>query len=76
MNRMGVKPNRITFNSLIDTCVKSNKMFDAWRFYEELIKSDIKPDNFTYSILLNGIKSSNNHNKDDLNKALSMLEII
>mmetsp|Transcript_41258 Transcript_41258/g.36601 ORF Transcript_41258/g.36601 Transcript_41258/m.36601 type:complete len:113 (+) Transcript_41258:1215-1553(+) len=75
MKKMGVRPNRITFNSLIDTCVKTNKMIEAWKFYEEMTTSEIKPDNFTYSILINGIKS-NHHNKDELNKALGMLDII
>jgi len=75
MKKINVKPNRITFNSLIDTCVKTGKMGEAWKFYEEMTKCDIVPDNFTYSILINGIKS-NHHNKDELNRALSMLDVI
>ncbi len=73
MKSIGIKPNRITFNSLIDTCVKTNKMNIAWKFYDEMLKSDITPDNFTYSILNNGIKS-NNTNKEELMKAIHLLE--
>jgi len=73
MKQMGVKPNRITYNSLIDTCVKCNRMFEAWQYYDEMVRNEIHPDNFTYSILINGIKS-NHGNKEELNKALGMLE--
>ena len=73
MKNSGIRPNRITYNSLIDTCVKTNKMNVAWRFYDEMIKNSIIPDNFTYSILINGIKSNNNR-KDELLKAISLLE--
>jgi pentatricopeptide repeat protein len=75
MKALGIKPNRITYNSLIDTCVKSNKMNIAWKFYDEMIKADIVPDNFTYSILINGIKS-NNTSKEELLKAINILEHI
>ncbi len=73
MKQMGVKPNRITYNSLIDTCVKSEKMREAWQYFDEMVQNEIQPDNFTYSILINGIKS-NHGNKEELNKALAMLE--
>ena len=41
MKNSGIRPNRITYNSLIDTCVKTNKMNVAWRFYDEMIKNSI-----------------------------------
>lgn len=75
MKIANVKPNKITYNSLIDCSVKSHKMNIAWKFYDEMLKSSIIPDNFTYSILINGIKSLNT-NKDELMKAISLLESI
>lgn len=75
MKKLGIRPNRITFNSLIDTCVKCGKMIDAWKYYQEMVFLEITPDNFTYSILINGIKS-NHQNKEELNKALSLFEVI
>ena len=36
---MGIQPNRITFNSLLDSCIKCNKMNKAWQFYEEMINT-------------------------------------
>ena len=73
MKSKNIRPNRITYNTLIDNCVKAKKMRDAWRFYEEMTSACITPDNFTYSILINGIKS-NHTNKDELNRALELLD--
>ncbi|CAD8078724.1 unnamed protein product [Paramecium sonneborni] len=76
MKQIGIKPNRISFNSLLDSCVKCNKMNIAWRYFEEMRKQyGIFPDNFTYSILVNGIKT-NHSNRDELLRAISLLEQI
>jgi len=70
MKERGITPNRISFNSLLDSCVKCNRMNIAWKYYEEMTKSfKIAPDNFTYSILVNGIKT-NHSNRDELLKAI------
>jgi pentatricopeptide repeat domain-containing protein 1 len=45
----------------------------AWRFYDEMLRNDLTPDNFTYSIMINGIKS-NNTNKEELIKTINLLE--
>jgi pentatricopeptide repeat protein len=48
----------------------------AWKYYEEMTKVfKIAPDNFTYSILVNGIKT-NHSNRDELLKAIQLLEDI
>ena len=76
MKTMNISPNRISFNSLLDSCVKCNRMNIAWRYYEEMTKEfGIVPDNFTYSILINGIKT-NHSNRDELLKAILLLEEI
>ena len=76
MKSMGITPNRISFNSLLDSCVKCNKMNIAWKYYEEMTKVfKITPDNFTYSILVNGIKT-NHSNRDELLRAIQLLEEI
>ncbi|CAD8156687.1 unnamed protein product [Paramecium octaurelia] len=76
MKQIGIKPNRISFNSLLDSCVKCNKMNIAWRYFEEMRKQyGIFPDNFTYSILVNGIKT-NHSNRDELLRAITLLEQI
>ncbi|KAM3136824.1 hypothetical protein pb186bvf_011083 [Paramecium bursaria] len=76
MKSLGIKPNRISFNSLLDSCVKCNRMNIAWRYFEEMRKQyGIFPDNFTYSILVNGIKT-NHSNRDELLRAITLLEQI
>ncbi|CAD8168911.1 unnamed protein product [Paramecium octaurelia] len=76
MKQIGIKPNRISFNSLLDSCVKCNKMNIAWRYFEEMRRQyGIFPDNFTYSILVNGIKT-NHSNRDELLRAITLLEQI
>lgn len=38
MKTMNINPNRISFNSLLDSCVKCNRMNIAWKYYEEMTK--------------------------------------
>jgi pentatricopeptide repeat protein len=52
-----LRPNDVTYNSLIDACVRNDKMTKAWALLKEM-QSDphVKPDNFTYSTIIKGIK--------------------
>ena len=60
MKKAQLKPNSVTYNSLIDTCVRSGRLPLAWEFLEEMQKEGICPDNFTYSTLIKGIKGQEN----------------
>ena len=55
-----MKPTYVTFNSLIDVFVRCNQMSEAWRFFGLMRNSGLKPDNFTVSTLIKGIKPSVN----------------
>lgn len=59
MKECGLKPNDVTYNSLIDACVRSNRMSHAWTLLNEMQEQNIHPDNFTYSTLIKGIRSEN-----------------
>jgi pentatricopeptide repeat protein len=56
MKQVSVVPNDVTFNSLIDACVRANKMHKAWGLLKEMQESGVHPDNFTYSTLIKGIR--------------------
>ena len=46
---------------MIDACVKSGNMKLAFELFEEMqLKNELKPDVFTYSSLIKGIKSPEN----------------
>ena len=71
-------PNDITFNTMIDALVKSNKMKLAFDLFEEMQHVfKIQPDMFTYSSLIKGIKSPESYlAEDNLQKVLSLLQQI
>ena len=79
MKSKSVRPNDVTFNSIIDTCVRAGKMHKAWALLKEMQASgDVSPDNFTYSTLIKGIKpdsqTGNVGNYHDLENAFALLE--
>ncbi len=75
MKESQVKPNDVTYNSLIDVCVRCDQMTSAWMLMTEMQENMIHPDNFTYSTLIKGIKCGvNNQNHQDLEKAFILFE--
>lgn len=57
MCKNNVKASTITYNSLIDACVRNGQMTKAWSLLKKMQNSSFaKPDNFTYSTLIKGIK--------------------
>lgn len=59
MKECNLKPNDVTYNSLIDACVRSNQMREAWKLLNEMQVNNIVPDNFTFSTLIKGIRAEN-----------------
>ena len=51
-----IKPNNVTFNSLIDCCVRCTNMENAQMIFEEMLapESEVKPDLITYSTMVKG----------------------
>ncbi len=77
-----LKPKDVTYNSLIDVCVRCNKIHKAWSLLKEMFEGDAdtpKPDNFTFSTLMKGIKPDDlycfgpSNNMSELNKAFTLL---
>ena len=77
MKNNNIKPNRITYNTLMDICVKVEKMKEALKIVEEMQQDDLSPDAFTYSIILNGLKISNSNSnvvRNSLNRIYKVVE--
>ena len=51
-----VDPNEITYNTVIDICVKAGVMPLAIHFFDEMQELNLRPDAFTYSTLLKGFR--------------------
>lgn len=76
-----LRPKDVTYNSLIDVCVRCGKIQKAWGLVKEMMEGEEvpKPDNFTFSTLMKGIKplDPNVHGGDsnmyELNKAFALL---
>ncbi|XP_057516539.1 pentatricopeptide repeat-containing protein At5g10690 isoform X3 [Amaranthus tricolor] len=66
MLRQGLKPDRLTYNTLILAAVKTGKLDFAMQFFEEMKDAawkynlkDLSPDNVTYTTLLKGAALAN-----------------
>lgn len=71
---LNINPTIVTINTLIDQYFKNNFADAAWAVFEQLktTYTSIKPDNFTYTTLINGLKS--NRDGMDLRKAFTLFE--
>jgi len=56
MRSRGLRPNAVTFNSLVKDAVMRQDLQGAWKFIDEMEKDGVKPDAFTCSILMKGVK--------------------
>merc|ERR1719221_477383 len=47
----GLEPDELMYNSLLDGCTRQNRLEDASRILQEMLKAKIKPSNYTLSIV-------------------------
>lgn len=55
IRKRGLKPNAITFNSVMDAAVRSRKTAEAWDLLKDMRAAGLKPDKYTCSILIKGL---------------------
>ncbi len=60
-------PNDVSFNTMIDVYVRSEKVNLVWGLLELMKKYGINPDNFTYSTIIKGINKKSNFNNSKNN---------
>ena len=56
----GITADEILYNSVIDTCIKYNKIDKAEQLYQEMISKGIFPSTITYSIMIKAYGTSYN----------------
>jgi len=71
MPNISISPTIVTYNTLIFGYFSHKTPGKAWILFEKLKKSIIKPDNFTYTIMINGLKNLKDF---DLNIAFQLFE--
>merc|ERR1719258_1012149 len=64
-----LSPDEIMYNSLLDGCAKQHRVDEALRLLEDMHKHNVRPSNFTLSILVKLLGRSRR-----LNQAFSMVE--
>merc|ERR1719217_1073957 len=70
MVKSGVhEPDEILYNSLLDGCAKQHRVDDALKLLEDMHKHNVRPSNFTLSILVKLLGRSRR-----LNQAFTMVE--
>merc|ERR1719456_818503 len=63
------EPDEILYNSLLDGCAKQHRVDDALKLVEDIHKNNVRPSNFTLSILVKLLGRSRR-----LNQAFAMVE--
>ncbi|KMZ56681.1 putative Pentatricopeptide repeat-containing protein [Zostera marina] len=55
MKQLGVKPDLVSYNCLIDVLCKNRELEKAYKIIETMKESDIYPDVFTYTSMIGGL---------------------
>ena len=67
---MVTKPNNVTFNSIIDCCIRCNQIEKAEEIFEEMkLQTHLQPDLISYSTMIKGFCKAGN-----IERALVLLE--
>jgi pentatricopeptide repeat protein len=72
MRSQGLKPNPVTYNSLINAAISRGDLQGAWQYVEDMEMQGVQVDAFTCSILMKGIKHSSK--RDDVEKILALID--
>jgi len=72
MRGQGLKPNQVTYNSLINAAISRGDLRVSWQYVEDMEDQGIQVDAFTCSILMKGVKHSSK--KEDVDKVLALIE--
>merc|ERR1719454_2194623 len=71
MRARGLRPNAVTYNSLVKDAVMRQDLPGAWNFIAEMERDGVKPDAFTCSILMKGVKHTSC--PEDVDKIINLI---
>jgi len=72
MKARRLKPNAVTYNSLVKDAVARQDLQGAWKLIEEMEQAGVRPDAFTCSILMKGVKHTSC--PDDVDRIIVLIE--
>jgi len=72
MRSLGLEPNQVTYNSLINATITTGAISRAWTYVHDMEKSGVQIDNFTCSIMVKSLKHSSS--PENLDKTLQLIE--
>merc|ERR1719160_1330543 len=70
----GVKPNGITFNTVMDAAVRGSQFDDAWKILDLMQEAGIRPDKYTCTILMKGLHE--NSTPKQLTRLIEMIQSV
>jgi len=72
MRDLELRPNQITYNSLINFAISKGNVNEAWSFVEHMAKENVPVDHFTCSIMMKGLRHSSK--PEDVDRTLGLIE--
>ena len=74
MAELNITPNLVTYNTIMDHLCARGHFPRAYALFESLGSKGVEPDNFTFSILIKGIKNMKDSNVETADKFLEMYQ--
>jgi len=72
MRQLGLQPNQITYNSLINFAMSCGDVAQAWSFIKNMEEEGVPVDNFTCSIMMKGLRHASQ--PSDVDRTLALIE--
>jgi pentatricopeptide repeat protein len=72
MRTLNLKPNQITYNSLINYAISRGDLKSAWGFVESMQEENVQVDHFTCSIMMKGLRTASQ--PTDVDRTIALIE--
>jgi len=72
MRSLNLKPNQITYNSLINYAISRGDVKSAWGFVESMEQENVQVDHFTCSIMMKGLRTASQ--PADVDRTIALID--